>query len=46
MAEEVMPLIMKSCVILHKIIIENEQDSYDFAFNDDHVEGTRLNLDV
>jgi len=31
-------MIMKACIILHNIIVEDEQDLYDLAFDYDHVE--------
>ena len=32
-------MIMKACIILHNMIVENERDSYDIAFDYDDVEG-------
>ena len=40
MKEKVMSLIMKACVILHNMIVEDERDSYDLAFDYEHVDGT------
>ena len=31
-------MIMKACIIPHNMIIEDEQNSYDHAFDYDHVE--------
>jgi len=40
MKEKVMSLIMKACVILHNMIVEDKQDSYDLAFDYEQVDGT------
>ena len=32
--------IMKACIILHNMIIEDERDSYDLAFEYEDVEGS------
>jgi len=40
MKEKVMSLIMKACVILHNMIVEDERDSYDLAFDYEQVDGT------
>jgi len=38
--------IMKACVILHSMIVEAERDSYDLAYDDEHVDGTTLEPNV
>jgi len=35
-----MSLIMKACVILHNMIVEDERDLYDLAFDYEQVDGT------
>ena len=38
--EEEIGVIMRTCVILHNMIVEDEQDNYEFVFDYDVVEGT------
>ena len=40
MKEKVMSLIIKTCVILHNIIVEDDRDLYDLAFDCEQVDGT------
>ena len=35
---------MKACVVLHNLIIENAHDSYDLAYDYDHVEDRTSSL--
>ena len=35
-------LIMKECVILHNIIVDDEYDSYNLAYDYEHVKGNTL----
>jgi len=39
-------MIMKACVILHNMIVEDECDSYGLTFDNGHVEGTTLEPNV
>jgi len=38
--EEEIGVIMRACVILHNMIVEDKRDNYELAFNYDVVEGT------
>jgi len=40
MKEEEIGVIMRACVILQNMIVEDEQDNYELAFDYDVVEGT------
>jgi len=40
MKEEEIGVIMKACMILHNMIVEDEWDNYELAFDYDVVEGT------
>ena len=40
MKEEEIGVIMRACVILHNMIVEDERDNYELAFDYDVVEGT------
>ena len=40
MEEEDMSVIMKACVILHNIIVEDEHDNYELAFDYDVLDGS------
>ena len=39
-------MIMKACVILHNMIVEDERDSYDLAFDYDDVDGNTSQSNV
>jgi len=39
-------LIIKACIVLHNIIVEDERDLYDLAYDYEHVDSTTLKLKV
>ena len=44
MKEKVMTLIMKACVILHSMIVRDERDLFNLAFDYEEVERTTQSL--
>jgi len=42
MKEDEISIIMRACVILHNMIVENKRDKYELAFDYDVVEGIAL----